>query len=116
MQARLRHASAKTTLDVYGHLFPDEQDRTRTFAELDEASDRFAGWLRGSGASSSLTRRSKRHVMRKSPSTHQFARRSTFSRSHFPHRFRALRMCTHAFAVDGPDALVWSWEPAHPVG
>jgi hypothetical protein len=23
------HASAKTTLDVYGHLFPDEGDRTR---------------------------------------------------------------------------------------
>ena len=29
IQARLGHASAKTTLDVYGHLFPDEADRTR---------------------------------------------------------------------------------------
>ncbi len=29
LQARLGHASAKTTLDVYGHLFPDEEDRTR---------------------------------------------------------------------------------------
>jgi integrase len=29
IQTRLGHASAKTTLDVYGHLFPDEQDRTR---------------------------------------------------------------------------------------
>ena len=29
VQARLGHASAKTTLDVYGHLFPDEEDRTR---------------------------------------------------------------------------------------
>jgi integrase len=30
IQARLGHESAKTTLDVYGHLFPDEEDRTRT--------------------------------------------------------------------------------------
>jgi integrase len=29
VQARLGHASAKTTLDTYGHLFPDEEDRTR---------------------------------------------------------------------------------------
>lgn len=29
VQARLGHASAKTALDVYGHLFPDEEDRTR---------------------------------------------------------------------------------------
>lgn len=29
IQARLGHSSAKTTLDVYGHLFPDEEDRTR---------------------------------------------------------------------------------------
>ena len=29
VQARLGHASAKTTLDVYGHLFADEEDRTR---------------------------------------------------------------------------------------
>jgi integrase len=29
IQARLGHASAKTTLDVYGHLWPDEEDRTR---------------------------------------------------------------------------------------
>jgi hypothetical protein len=26
---RLGHSSAKTTLDIYGHLFPDEEDRTR---------------------------------------------------------------------------------------
>jgi hypothetical protein len=25
---RLGHSSAKTTLDVHGHLFPDEEDRT----------------------------------------------------------------------------------------
>ncbi len=30
VQARLRHASAKTTLDTYGHLWPDSDDRTRT--------------------------------------------------------------------------------------
>jgi integrase len=35
VQTRLGHASAKTTLDTYGHLFPDEEDRTR--AAVDEA-------------------------------------------------------------------------------
>lgn len=29
VQARLGHSSAKTTLDVYGHLSADEEDRTR---------------------------------------------------------------------------------------
>lgn len=29
VQKRLRHASAKTTLDVYGYLFPDSDDSTR---------------------------------------------------------------------------------------
>lgn len=29
VQARLRHASAKTTLDVYGHLWPDSDESTR---------------------------------------------------------------------------------------
>jgi integrase len=29
VQARLGHGSAKVTLDVYGHLWPDEEDRTR---------------------------------------------------------------------------------------
>lgn len=29
VQARLRHASAKTTLDCYGHLWPDSDDSTR---------------------------------------------------------------------------------------
>jgi integrase len=29
VQARLRHASAKTTLDVYGHLWPDRDESTR---------------------------------------------------------------------------------------
>jgi hypothetical protein len=29
VQARLRHASAKTTLDTYSHLSPDADDSTR---------------------------------------------------------------------------------------
>jgi integrase len=33
IQTRLGHSSAKTTLDTYGHLFPDEQDRTRAFVD-----------------------------------------------------------------------------------
>jgi integrase len=30
VQARLRHASARTTLDTYSHLFPDADESTRT--------------------------------------------------------------------------------------
>lgn len=37
VQARLGHASAKTTLDVYGHLFPDEEDRTRAAIDAELA-------------------------------------------------------------------------------
>lgn len=33
VQTRLRHASAKTTLDVYGHLWPDSDESTRTAVE-----------------------------------------------------------------------------------
>ena len=33
VQARLRHASAKTTLDVYGHLMPDREESTRNAVE-----------------------------------------------------------------------------------
>jgi integrase len=29
VQARLRHATAKTTLDTYGHLWPDSDETTR---------------------------------------------------------------------------------------
>ncbi len=29
VQARLRHASATTTLDCYGHLWPDRDESTR---------------------------------------------------------------------------------------
>lgn len=34
LQARLGHSSAKTSLDIYGHLFPDEEDRTRATIDL----------------------------------------------------------------------------------
>jgi integrase len=30
VQARMRHALAKTTLDTYGHLWPDADESTRT--------------------------------------------------------------------------------------
>lgn len=30
VQARMRHADAATTLDVYGHLWPDADESTRT--------------------------------------------------------------------------------------
>ena len=33
VQARLRHASARTTLDTYGHLWPDADEATRTAVE-----------------------------------------------------------------------------------
>jgi integrase len=33
VQARLRHASATTTLDTYSHLFPDSDESTRTAIE-----------------------------------------------------------------------------------
>jgi integrase len=32
-QTRLRHASAKTTLDTYSHLWPDSDDSTRAAIE-----------------------------------------------------------------------------------
>jgi hypothetical protein len=33
LQARLRHASAKTTLDGCGHLWPDRDESTRAAVE-----------------------------------------------------------------------------------
>jgi integrase len=33
VQARLRHASASTTLDTYSHLWPDQDESTRTAVE-----------------------------------------------------------------------------------
>ncbi len=34
VQARLRHASAKTTLDTYGHLWPDKDESTRAAIDV----------------------------------------------------------------------------------
>jgi hypothetical protein len=33
VQARLRHASAKTTLDTNGHIWPDRDESTRAAVE-----------------------------------------------------------------------------------
>ena len=41
VQARLRHASAKTTLDTYGHLWPDRDESTR--ATVDAVLQRSCG-------------------------------------------------------------------------
>jgi integrase len=50
IQARLGHSSAKTTLDVYGHLFADEEDRTRS--AVDAALGRVPGISEAAPASS----------------------------------------------------------------
>lgn len=49
VQARLRHASAKTTLDTYSHLFPDTEESTR--AAVGAALAARADSLRTGGAS-----------------------------------------------------------------
>ena len=51
VQARLRHASAKTTLDTYGHLWPDSDDSTRAAIEAVMAAraDAVADSLRTEG-------------------------------------------------------------------
>jgi hypothetical protein len=53
VQARMRHSSAKTTLDVYGHMWPDKDETTRAaiggtespspVEDLVDARDRQAG-------------------------------------------------------------------------
>lgn len=43
VQARMRHASAKTTLDTYGHLWPDTDDSTR--AAIDAVMAARARWM-----------------------------------------------------------------------
>jgi integrase len=50
VQRRLGHASAKTTLDTYGHLFPDEDDRTRRAVD-DDLGRSGEDWLRTDDAS-----------------------------------------------------------------
>ena len=53
VQARLRHKSAKTTLDTYGHLWPDSDDSTRAAVESIVATKppRVADLLRTNGDS-----------------------------------------------------------------
>ena len=52
VQARLRHASAKTTLDTYGHLWPDRNDSTRA-AIADVITARGKGISRATGGGES---------------------------------------------------------------
>ena len=52
VQARMRHSSAKATLDVYGHMWPERDETTRTAiggviaARLAASSEDSAGALR----------------------------------------------------------------------
>jgi integrase len=50
-QARLRHASAKTTLDTYGHLWPDSDDSTRAAIDvvMTARAENLADFLRTRG-------------------------------------------------------------------
>ncbi len=51
VQTRLRHASAKTTLDTYGHLWPDSDDSTRAAidAAMTARAEEPADYLRTAG-------------------------------------------------------------------
>jgi integrase len=44
VQARLRHASASTTLNVYGHLMPDADESARTAINAVLAADASRLW------------------------------------------------------------------------
>jgi len=65
VQARMRHASARTTLDTYGHLWPDADESTRSaigavIAErMDSAAKSPADPLRTESGSSRRRRRSE---------------------------------------------------------
>jgi integrase len=48
VQARLRHASAKTTLDTYAHLWPDTEESTRTATGKVLAARVDSSWTKGS--------------------------------------------------------------------
>jgi integrase len=48
VQHRVRHRSAKTTLDTYGHLWPDTEESTRTAVER-VLSERLTEFSRNSG-------------------------------------------------------------------
>ncbi len=57
IQARLRHASAKTTLDTYGHIWPDRDESTR--AAVDAVIAARAEQTRNSGNVPTQRRRSR---------------------------------------------------------
>ena len=65
VQARMRHATARTTLDTYGHLWPDADESTRSaigavIAErMDSARKSTADPLRTESGSSRRRRRSE---------------------------------------------------------
>ena len=46
LQARPGHASAVETLDVYGHLWPDDEDRTRQAVDEVLGGELAEDWLR----------------------------------------------------------------------
>ncbi|WP_369375637.1 tyrosine-type recombinase/integrase [Promicromonospora sp. Populi] len=48
VQARLRHASAKTTLDTYADLWPDTEESTRTATGKVIAARVDSSWTKGS--------------------------------------------------------------------
>jgi integrase len=50
VQARLRHASAKTTLDTYGHLWPDRDESTKAAVEAAWATRPVESLSNGGGA------------------------------------------------------------------
>jgi len=56
VQARLRHASAKTTLDTYGHIWPDRDESTR--AAVDAVISARTEQRRNSGEAVTQRRRS----------------------------------------------------------
>jgi integrase len=57
VQARLRHASAKTTLDTYGHIWPDRDESTR--AAIDAVIADRTEQRRNSGEAVTQRRRSR---------------------------------------------------------
>jgi integrase len=64
VQARMRHASARTTLDTYGHLWPDADESTRSaigalIAERTDSVGFTADPLRTESGSSRRRRRSE---------------------------------------------------------
>jgi len=70
VQARLGHSSAKTTLDVYGHLFADEEDRTPAAIDA-EFSERCAPDVHQQGGLTNCGRdRPVRAAPRTDPSVH----------------------------------------------